>query len=99
MSESRLEIDNQEYQTYLSELGNRWFQGPRVPGSGFGPYTYLPGAADAEGPVKGLVWDGMAAVQTHVSNNLGTSDLSCFPSVFIMIMFNKKSPLGLIKKI
>jgi hypothetical protein len=24
MSESRLEIDNQEYQTYLSELGKGW---------------------------------------------------------------------------
>jgi hypothetical protein len=44
MSESRLEIDNQEYQTYLSELGKGWvgvrgFQGPR----------------DFQGP-KGWVW-------------------------------------------
>jgi hypothetical protein len=37
MSESRLEIDNQEYQTYLSELGKGWVGlgwGPWVPGSG-----------------------------------------------------------------
>jgi hypothetical protein len=58
MSESRLEIDNQEYQTYLSELGRvagsrgsraHRVQGFQGPGVGFGPYL---AAADGGGPAE-----------------------------------------------